>query len=138
MESIDRFKKYFSKLDFGEESILKHIYASDIIFKDPIHEIHGIEQLTIYFQKLNSNLIEGSFQFTNESIFKNKAYLTWEMNLKLKSPKKSVYASGISVLFFDNKITYQRDYFDAGELFYEQIPILGRIIRIIKKNLANK
>ncbi|WKV13015.1 nuclear transport factor 2 family protein [Marivirga harenae] len=133
--TLEKFKHYFSPIDFNNISILEEIYSEDIVFKDPIHEIDGIENLKAYFQKLNENLIEGTFHFTDESIMGNKAYLSWEMNLKLKRPKKNVKASGISVLIFENEIISQRDYFDAGELFYENIPILGSIIRSIKKKL---
>jgi hypothetical protein len=131
--TLEKFKNYFSPIDFNRGSILDEIYSNDIVFKDPIHKIHGIENLKLYFQKLNENLIEGTFHFTDESILENKAYLSWEMNLKLKRPKKNVKASGISVLIIEDKIISQRDYFDAGELFYENIPILGSIIRSIKK-----
>jgi limonene-1,2-epoxide hydrolase len=133
--TLEKFKNYFSPIDFNKLSILDEIYSDNIIFKDPIHEIQGIENLKTYFQKLNDNLIEGSFNFTDESVIGNKAYLSWEMNLKLKRPKKYVKASGISVLIIEEKIISQRDYFDAGELFYENIPILGGIIRSIKKKL---
>jgi limonene-1,2-epoxide hydrolase len=43
--------------------------------------------------------------------------------------KKNVKASGISELTIEEKIIRQRDYFDVGELFYENIPVLGSIIR---------
>ncbi|MGJ3234171.1 nuclear transport factor 2 family protein [Marivirga sp.] len=115
---------------------MNEIYSDDIVFKDPVHEIYGIENLKKYFNKLNENLIDGSFNFTNESIVDNRFFLSWEMNLKLKRPKKNVKASGISVLIIEEKIVSQRDYFDAGELFYENIPVLGGIIRSIKKKLA--
>lgn len=133
---IEKFKYYFSQIDLTNSSILDETYSEDIVFKDPIHEISGIENLKEYFNKLNDNLIEGSFRFTDESIVDNKAFLSWEMNLKLKRPKKNVRASGISVLIIEDKIISQRDYFDAGELFYENIPLLGGIIRSIKNKLA--
>jgi limonene-1,2-epoxide hydrolase len=135
---LEKFKNYFSQIDFTNNSVLNEIYSDDIVFKDPIHEIHGIENLKEYFNKLNENLIQGSFHFTDESIVDNKAYLSWEMDLKLKRPKKNVKASGISVLIMEDKIISQRDYFDAGELFYENIPLLGGIIRSIKKKLSKR
>lgn len=133
---LEKFKQYFSPIDFTDQSNLNEIYSDQIVFKDPIHEIKGIENLKAYFQKLNDNLIEGSFHFTDESKVENKAFLSWEMDLKLKRPKKNVKASGISVLIIEDKIINQRDYFDAGELFYENMPILGGIIRSIKKKLS--
>lgn len=135
---IEKFKNYFTQIDFSSISVLNEIYSEDIVFKDPIHEIHGIENLKSYFQKLNENLVEGIFHFTDESIVNNKVFLSWEMNLKLKRPKKDVKASGISVLLIEDKIISQRDYFDAGGLFYENIPVLGGIIRSVKKKLAKR
>ena len=136
-EVIRKFKGYFTELNLDDISVLNEIYSDKVLFKDPIHEINGIENLKSYFKKLNENLIQGSFLFTDETIIDNKAYLSWEMKLKLKKPKKNVKASGISVLTFEQKITKQRDYFDAGELFYENIPLLGGIIRLLKKKIAN-
>ena len=115
-EIIEKFKEYFTELNLVDTSILNEIYSDKVSFKDPIHEINGIENLKSYFKKLNENLIQGSFLFTDETIIENKAYLSWEMNLKLKKPKKKIKVSGISVLVFDEKITEHRDYFDAGGL----------------------
>lgn len=134
--TLEKFKHYFFQIDFSNDSILNEIYSEDIVFKEPIQEIQGIENLKAYFNKLNDNLIECSFLFTDESVVYNKAFLSWEMDLKLKRPKKNVKASGISVLINEDKIISQRDYFDAGELFYENIPVLGGIIRSIKKKLS--
>jgi limonene-1,2-epoxide hydrolase len=137
-QTIENFKNYFSQMDFENDSVLGEIYAENVVFTDPIHKIKGIDNLRHYFGKLNENLIEGSFLFTEESIIDNKAYLSWTMNLKLKRPKNHVKASGISVLTLkEGKIIEQRDYFDAGELFYEYIPVLGSIIRFIKKKIAD-
>lgn len=116
---------------------LHEIYADPVIFTDPIHQIRGIENLKKYFSKLNENLLEGSFQFTDESIRENTVYLQWEMRVKLKRPKQTVKAIGISVLIVEEKIISQRDYFDAGELFYENIPVLGSIIRFLKRKIAS-
>ncbi|WP_157716260.1 nuclear transport factor 2 family protein [Roseivirga echinicomitans] len=135
--TLKKFKDYFAQMEFDNDTILEAIYSKNVVFKDPIHEINGIEKLSEYFKKLNDNLTEGSFQFIDESTIDNKAYLSWEMHLKLKRPNKSVKASGISVLTIEEKIISQRDYFDAGELFYENIPVLGGVIRFLKKKLAD-
>ncbi|MCC5929162.1 MAG: nuclear transport factor 2 family protein [Cyclobacteriaceae bacterium] len=133
---VKKFKDYFTQMKLEDDNILKEIYSENVIFIDPIHRINGLDSLITYFKKLNRNLIEGSFQFTHESAIDNIAYLQWEMNLQLKRPKKNVKATGISVLYFDEKIIMQRDFFDAGEIFYENIPVMGSIIRFIKSKIS--
>ena len=137
IETVEKFKAYFNQMKLGNDTILNEIYSDNVIFIDPIHQINGIENLKSYFKKLDGNLIKGSFRFIDESIRDNTAYLQWEMNLHLKRPRKNVKASGISVLTVEQKITKHRDYFDAGELFYENIPLLGKIIRSLKKKIAS-
>lgn len=136
-ETVEKFKAYFSQMKLGNDTILNEIYSDNVIFIDPIHQINGIENLKSYFKKLDGNLIKGSFRFIDESILDDTVYLQWEMNLHLKRPSKNVKASGISVLTVEQKITKHRDYFDAGELFYENIPLLGKIIRFFKKKIAS-
>lgn len=136
-QTLENFKKYFSQVDVNNNSLLTDIYSDNVVFTDPIHQIQGIKKLIQYFNKLNENLIEGSFFFTDVSINDDKAYLCWDMTLKLKKPKKIINATGFSVLTFkEGKIIKQRDFFDVGELFYENIPILGSIVRYIKKKIA--
>ena len=129
------FKKYFEELDLSNSSKLEEIYSEDICFKDPIHEILGLNNLKSYFKKLNSNLIQGKFYFTEEHIINDRAYLSWEMELHLKRPKKKITASGISILIFKDKVISHRDYFDAGELFYEHVPIIGGLVKFLKKQI---
>ncbi len=136
-EAIQKFKAYFTDMQGSDPARLDEIYADQVIFIDPIHQLRGIENLKSYFSKLNENLLEGSFQFTNESIIDNTVYLQWEMKVKLKRPKQTVKATGISVLIVEQKVMSQRDYFDAGELFYENIPVLGSIIRFLKRKIAS-
>jgi limonene-1,2-epoxide hydrolase len=44
--------------------------------------------------------------------------------------------TGVSEIKFDERITYHRDYFDVGSMFYEQVPILKTIIQALKKRLV--
>ena len=43
---------------------------------------------------------------------------------------------GISVIQVqDEKIIYQRDYYDMGELMYEKLPVLKQVIHFIKRKM---
>jgi hypothetical protein len=36
-----------------------------------------------------------------------------------------------------DKVVYHRDYLDLGAMLYEQLPLLGRVIRSLKNRAAN-
>ena len=35
----------------------------------------------------------------------------------------------------DSKITYQRDYYDMGAMLYENLPLIGPFIKLIRRRL---
>lgn len=54
------------------------------------------------------------------------------MHLRLKRFRRPIVVVGCSHLRFHSLVAHQRDYFDAGALIYENIPLLGAIVRRIK------
>ena len=43
---------------------------------------------------------------------------------------------GVSIIRYEDKIYSHRDYFDLGAMLYEQLPLLGGLIRMIKRKLG--
>ena len=51
---------------------------------------------------------------------------------------KTILVSGTTFLRLndDNKVYFHRDYFDLGEMLYEHLPLLGRLLTTIKGRLG--
>lgn len=136
-EAIEKFKTYYERCEFHDIEELKKVYSENIKFKDPIHQIEGIQKLDTYFKKMDRNLVEGTFHFKSTTFSENSAHLGWDMEVLMKSPAKWLKVSGVTYVEFDDKITHHVDYFDAGAMFYENVPILSKIIRFVKLKIAN-
>ncbi|MEO6287479.1 MAG: nuclear transport factor 2 family protein [Dyadobacter sp.] len=132
---IEKFKKHFECLQPVDISHLEDFYAHSIEFKDPVRTLRGIEEVSKYNRKFNANLTRGSYKFTHQSILHDKAYLSWELELEFRIPRRAISVSGITVLHCIEKIVSHRNYYDAGELYYENLPIVGPLIRQIKRQL---
>lgn len=133
---VQQFIDYFEKLSDNKDLDLSTLYDENIVFQDPVHKIEGLKKLEAYFEKLNKNVKTARFDIHTTDVVGNKAFLEWTMHTTLKlPPNKKVSAQGISILTFDDKIKTHRDYFDAGELFYENVPLLGFVIKGFKKAL---
>lgn len=130
------FQQVFHTLKPDRAMALETLYADDILFVDPLHRIEGLEALRRYFARLNAGLLSGTFEFAPALIAGNAAMLPWTMHLKLKRRRQPVIVPGCSYLHFSDRIRYQRDYFDAGVLLYENVPLLGFAIRRVKALLA--
>ena len=70
----------------------------------------------------------------------NEAAIYW--NMSYQHPRlnggKIVNVQGSSHLKgCDDKVIFHRDYIDLGAMLYEQVPLLGRIIRFLKRRATN-
>jgi hypothetical protein len=49
---------------------------------------------------------------------------------------KDIQLEGATKILFEDKIHYHKDYFDGGALLYEHIPLMGKLIKLIKRRLT--
>lgn len=138
---MKHFLDTFQKLDAGNLDLLTEIYAADIRFIDPAHEIRGLDRLTDYFAALYKNVTAIRFDFHHALSSGNEAWVQWEMAFSHPRIKrgKTVTVSGASHLEFDaaGKVFLHRDYFDLGAMLYEHLPLLGGVITALKRRLGS-
>jgi hypothetical protein len=137
---MEKFLQMYHELGTENLYLLKDVYSSDIQFIDPAHEIRGIEKLTEYFSALYKNVQSIDFAFRDIVRQENSCYLQWDMTFRHKNLAggKSIVVSGTTFLRLNNehKVCFHRDFFDLGEMLYEHIPLLGRLITTIKGRLG--
>ena len=135
---VENFCLYYK--EFNQDSIagLDSIYDQNAVFEDPIGKVEGLNDLKRHFSKMMSNVSYCRFEITDVMANDGQAFITWTMSFahpKLNGHKK-ITVNGVSEIKFDERITYHRDYFDVGSMFYEQVPILKTIIQALKKRLV--
>ena len=134
---VDNFTSIYSNLDKTNIATIEQVYEPHVVFIDPFNEIHGIEKLKNYFSNLYQNV--ETCEFKIEDVFMNgkAASLYWTMNLAHKKLNNGmpIKIPGSTLIRFKDKVTYHQDYFDAGALIYEQVPLLGLLIKRIKQTL---
>jgi limonene-1,2-epoxide hydrolase len=136
---IDQVSQTYQKLSKDNLHLLEHIYHQDVVFEDSAHRFEGWPALSAYFDTLYTNVIKCDFTILHQQQVDDTGFLTWTMELQHPKLNKGevVLVNGVSQLHFaDQKIIYHRDYFDLGEMLYENIPLLGLIIRNIKQRLG--
>ena len=134
---VDRYKDAANRLTKDTMDLLPGVYADTIWFIDPLHEVRGLINLRAYYERLYANISFVAFDFHDTIVQDSMASLTWTMRMRHARfrPKEVVEVPGVSVIRFGERITYQRDYLDVGEMVYERVPVLGRAIRAIKSRL---
>ncbi|MGE8361231.1 nuclear transport factor 2 family protein [Pseudomonas sp.] len=137
---LRRFAREFAALDKDNLDRLGELYADDVLFRDPLHEVYGLAGVHQYFTELYANVSDLNFQFHGmDQVRDGEGYLRWTMSYR--HPRLAggelIQVAGCSHLMWHNhKVHQHRDYFDAGNLLYEHLPVMGRIIRWLKGRLA--
>lgn len=137
-ERSARIRESFNSYRPGREEILSRLYHPDIHFIDPLGETRGLAGVTEHYQNIYQNVQMIRFEFANEAVHGNRHLCTWKMFLvtpKLNAGRE-IELAGVSDILFDellNLVIYHRDYYDLGAMLYEHIPLVGSVIKTIKR-----
>lgn len=134
---VARFKDVYNRMDARNIELLDALYSQDVVFVDPFKELHGLPALRAYFTRLYQGVVSCRFSFEDEILSDDRAVLMWTMHLQHArlGRGETVQVSGASALRVAERISFHRDYFDAGALIYERLPLLGVLVRRVKAAL---
>ncbi len=138
-ERIARFEALFNDTSPDISALMAECYHERVLFRDPLVERKGRAALEEYLRSAYANVTRCEFDFDEPAANAHRVMLPWCMTLE--HPRlargKPFTVQGISLLQGeDDRIVFHRDYYDAGQLLYENIPILGRLIQWIRSNAA--
>lgn len=138
---LRQFAQDFAGLNKDNLDTLGQLYSEDALFCDPLHEVRGLANMRRYFAEMYANVSQLRFDFYGfDQAREGEGYLRWTMSYRHPRLAKGqlIRVEGCSHLQWNasGKVFRHRDYFDAGNLLYEHLPILGRVIAWLKRRLA--
>lgn len=137
--TLARFMALFNETRPDVDALMDECYSTGVRFRDPLVEKHGKEALAAYLRDAYTNVTRCRFDYGQPLISGDSATLTWTMTLEHRrlARGRPIHVEGITLLQGDESgIHYHRDYYDAGQLIYENVPLLGSIIRRIRRQAA--
>lgn len=132
------FFELFNALAAGRLELLQQLYAPDACFIDPLHQLQGLPAITGYFAKLYQRVDSCQFELLDAAGSPGNEVLSWRM--RLRHPRlasgREVVVEGCSWIKYRQQIYYHRDFFDVGAMLYEQLPLLGALVRTVKGQVS--
>lgn len=106
-------------------------YASTCGFKDPFNEVRGRAAVRRIFEHMFETVKEPRFVVTSALVEGDQCFLGWNFHAG------DLVIRGASHLRFDaaGLVAEHRDYWDAAEELYEKLPVLGALMRLLKRRL---
>ena len=128
---------FFETLSPQSVAQLHTIYDAQARFKDPFNEVQGLPEIERIFQHMYVALDQPHFVVTGQVVDGAQAFLTWEFRFRFKRFDTTTMQAvrGASHVVFNDQglVTMHRDYWDAAEELYEKLPVLGGVMRWLKK-----
>lgn len=138
MFNVEQFKQLYQTFNTETIAQLRTLYNSAIIFKDPIHQLKGIDALTDYFANFCNPDTHYQFEFINQIISHNQAFFQWQMHYSHPQLKngKPLSLNGSTLIKFNSHIIYHEDFYDMGAMIYQHLPVLGWAVKKINARIA--
>ena len=138
-----RVRAIFNTMGAGTLALVDELYAADVRFVDPFHAIEGRDALRDYYRRMYANVLSIGFDFSGQLSTPGELVLWWTMEFRHRRLRRGrpVSLEGCSRLCFatqgadSGKVSLHRDYFDAGALLYEHVPVLGGAIRFLRERV---
>jgi ketosteroid isomerase-like protein len=117
---------------------LAQIYTEDARFKDPFNEVQGVPAIRRIFEHMFRTLDAPRFVIHDAIVQGDQCFLTWDFVFRLKragSAELVVRGGSHLKLADDGRIGLHRDYWDVAEELYEKLPVLGALMRWLKRRV---
>lgn len=131
-----RLAAFYETLTPASLATLDRFYAPDARFKDPFNEVTGIAPIRRIFAHMFATTEAPRFVVTERIEQDAQAMLGWTFHFVLRG--RALVVRGVTHLRFDadGRVTLHRDYWDAAEELYEKLPLIGGLMRVLKRRLS--
>ncbi len=111
-------------------------YTDEARFKDPFNEVQGVPPIQRIFRHMYETLDEPRFVIRDAIAEGDQVFLSWDFLFRMRRfDRREQCVRGGSQLRFapDGRIADHRDYWDVAEELYEKLPVLGALMRWLKR-----
>lgn len=139
---LEKYIAYYN--NFSKETVdsLLDLVTEDVHFKDPFNELRSAKGMLAAMRDVFETANEPRFVVLDSLADNKHCYIKWDFYFRPKKikTKEPWHVRGLSELKFseDGRIASHIDYWDAAEGFYEKVPVLGGLMRFVKKRMKIK
>lgn len=128
--------QWFETLTPASLERVEDIYASDAVFIDPFNHLKGLVSVRAVYQHMFDTLEHPRFVVTTTVSNGHQAYMTWDFLFTCRGQAQQISGCTQFEINDQGRIVLHRDYWDAAQQVYEKVPVLGSILRMIRRKLS--
>ena len=134
---VARVVAFFESLTPDSVGQLAALYDRQARFVDPFNDVQGLAAIDAIFRHMFVALDDPRFVVTGQVVQGTQCFLLWDFQFRFKRFDNQTVQTirGTSHLVFSDAglVTLHRDYWDAAQELYEKLPLIGGLMRWLKK-----
>jgi ketosteroid isomerase-like protein len=137
---VQRIIERFETLTEADLPLLVALYTPDARFKDPFNEVQGTAAISAIFAHMFHNLDAPRFVIRDVVVQGSQCFLSWDFLFSMRRFSRApqcIRGGSHLRLAADGRIAEHRDYWDAAEELYEKLPVVGALMRWLKRRAAS-
>jgi len=141
VDAADRYAAFWQSLSLSSLDRLPKFMMPDIHFRDPFNDLRGLPAVAKAFAKLygmirDVDVVIHDRAFGTAHLDGSVCYLRWTFAYSLRSGKQlSIDGMSEVHLTADGRAAIHIDHWDAAGQVYEKFPVIGPILRTIRRRI---
>ena len=138
--AVQRVVHFFEHLQPADVVRIAELYTTDAQFKDPFNEVQGVPPIERIFSHMFASLEAPRFVITHQVLQGTQGFVTWDFLFvipRMNGGQTQTIRGATHFVFRQEdgvwRVAVHRDYWDAAEELYEKLPVLGGVMRWLKK-----
>ena len=135
---------FFEQLSPQSLDQLQSHYALDVHFRDPFNDVRGLAAMSHIFADMFTQLTDPRFEVTHWAAQGTTLYLAWDFHFSIKvlGRLRAQRIQGLSECRWIEvesgqwRIHAHLDHWDSATQVYAQLPIVGGLIRWLRKRIS--
>jgi len=138
MTEVNRFVDFLESTQEERMKVIDVLYSEKLDFRDPVNEARTRDHFKKIEVDLFMQLKDISFRVLDSYGDGSQGMVKWRMNYRFRRRNRKI--EGVSHIKFneERKIVFQHDYWDASFAVYGEFPILGLMMKGVRKILRVK
>lgn len=136
-QALVAYARFYETLSPGTLDDLRRLVAPQVRFKDPFNDVRGVEAL-IRATAAMFRFGTPRFEILDRALGERAGYLLWRYTVDINAATPRII-EGMTELRFDaeGRVAEHIDHWDAAEQLYETLPLVGTLLRLIKRRFHN-
>ena len=135
-DNSNLYIQLFEELSMEQLEGIEGFISRNVQFKDPFNELSGLDDFRRLLVKTLNDVKDPKFTVTHRAWCNDILFLRWSFQGEIKG-LNHWNVEGMSEVRFDEQglVCQHIDHWDASEQFYAKLPLIGTIIRLIRRRL---